>query len=53
MQEKGITSGSRKEFKETDEVNKIMYGCFVEFSGYSNDNDNVIPPRDGKVGVII
>ena len=44
----GLASGPGKNFKDTDEGNKIIEVCFVEFDGYLNDNDNIILPRDGK-----
>ena len=45
---RGLASVLRKYFKDTDEGNKIIEVCFVEFDGYLNDNDNIILPRDGK-----
>ena len=44
----GLKSVLSKEFKDTDEVNKIIDGFFVEFDGDSNDNENSILHRDGK-----
>ena len=44
----GLASGPRKQFKDTDEGNNIIDGCFVAFFGASNDNDNAILPRYGK-----
>ena len=35
----GLASGLRKEFNDNDEEKKINVGCFVAFSGDSNDND--------------
>ena len=44
----GIASGLRKEFKDTDERNKITDSCFVAFDGSSTDNYNITIPRYGK-----
>ena len=44
----GLAYVLRKEFKESDDGNKRIDGCFVTFDGSSNDNDNSIPPRYGK-----
>ena len=49
----GIASKSRKDFKGTDERKRIIDGCFVVFSGDSNDNDNPVPPRDEKSSAAI
>ena len=44
----GITAGIRKDFKYIDEVNNIIYSCFVAFDVDSNNIDNSIIPRVGK-----
>ena len=44
----GLTAGIRKDFKYIDEVNNIMYSCFVAFDVASNDIDNSIIPRVSK-----
>ena len=49
----GISSGPKKEFKDTEEGKKRIDGCFVAFDGASNNNDNAILPRDGKYIVAI
>ena len=48
-----LASIRRKKFKDTDQVNNKIYGCFVEFDGYSNDNEDVVLPREGKYIVVI
>ena len=45
---RGLASVLRKYFKDTDEGNKIIDGCFVAFYRDSNYNDSAILPRDGK-----
>ena len=49
----GIASGLRKEFKDTDEGNKITDRFFVAFDGSSTDNYNITIPRYGKYTVKI
>ena len=49
----GLVSLLRIQFKDTDEVNKIIDGYFVAFYGDSNDTDDAIPPRYGKYSVSI
>ena len=49
----GLAYVLRNYFNDSDEGNKIIDGGFVAFSEDSNDNDNLITPRDGTASVEI